>query len=69
MRDSNHKLTRRHVQVLQCMARGCTAEETAKKLGINAKTVAAHRAGLLVRLNATNAPHAVYLALKKGVIR
>lgn len=66
---NNHKLTRRHVQILQLMARGLTADETAKKLGINAKTVAAHRAGLLVRLNASNAPHAVYLAVKKGLIR
>jgi DNA-binding CsgD family transcriptional regulator len=51
------------------MARGLTSEETAKKLGINAKTVSAHRAGLLIRLNAANAPHAVYLAVKKGLIR
>lgn len=69
MKKNNHSLTRRHVQVLQCMARGCTSEETAKKLGINAKTVAAHRASLLVRLNAQNAPHAVYLAVKQGLIR
>ncbi|HZN63622.1 MAG TPA: helix-turn-helix transcriptional regulator [Planctomycetota bacterium] len=69
MRNSNHKLTRRHVQVLQCMARGCTSEETAKKLGINTKTVAAHRASLLVRLNAQNGPHAVYLGVKRGLIR
>ena len=66
---NNHKLTRRHVQVLQLMARGCTSEETAKKLGINAKTVSAHRASLLVRLNAQNGPHAVYLGVKKGLIR
>jgi len=69
VRNNNHKLTRRHVQVLQCMARGCTSEETAKKLGIDAKTVAAHRASLLVRLNASNAPHAVYLAVTQGLIR
>lgn len=69
MKKNNHSLTRRHVQVLQCMARGCTSEETAKKLGINSKTVAAHRASLLVRLNAQNGPHAVYLAVKQGLIR
>ena len=69
MKNRNHTLTRRHVQVLQCMARGWTSAETAKKLGINTKTVAAHRAGLLVRLNASNAPHAVYLGVKKGLIR
>ena len=69
MKNSNHKLTRRHVQVLQLMAKGRTSAETAKELGIDAKTVAAHRASLLVRLNAMNAPHAVYLAVKKGLIR
>jgi DNA-binding NarL/FixJ family response regulator len=69
MKERNHKLTRRHVQILQCMARGWTSAETAKKLGINTKTVAAHRAGLLVRLNAQNAPNAVYIAIKKGLIR
>lgn len=69
MKQSNHKLTRRHVQILQLMARGLTSEETGRKLGIDAKTVAAHRAGLLVRLGATNGPHAVYLAVKKGFIR
>ena len=69
MRSRNHQLTRRHVQILQCMARGCTSAETAKKLGINAKTVAAHRACLLFRLNAKNAPHAVYLGVRKGLIR
>ena len=69
MKNNNHQLTRRHLQVLQCMARGCTSEQTAKKLGIDAKTVAAHRASLLVRLNARNGPHAVYLAVKNGLIR
>ncbi|HKS17319.1 MAG TPA: helix-turn-helix transcriptional regulator [Planctomycetota bacterium] len=69
MKNSNHKLTRRHVQILQLMARGLTSEETAKRLGIDAKTVATHRAGLLVRLNAQNAPHAIWLAMKRGLIR
>lgn len=69
MRNSNHLLTRRHRQVLQLMARGLTSEEAGKRLGIDAKTVAAHRAGLLVRLGALNAPHAVYLAMKRGLIR
>jgi DNA-binding NarL/FixJ family response regulator len=69
MKNSNHLLTRRHLQVLQLMARGLTSEEAAKRLGIDAKTVAAHRAGLLVRLGAQNGPHAVYLGLKKGLIR
>ena len=69
MKNSNHNLTRRHVQILQLMARGLTSEETAKRLGIDAKTVATHRAGLLVRLNAQNAPHAIWLAMKRGLIR
>jgi len=69
VKNSNHNLTRRHVQILQLMARGLTSEETAKRLGIDAKTVATHRAGLLVRLNAQNAPHAIWLAMKRGLIR
>ena len=69
MKNSNHKLTRRHLQILHLMARGLTSEETAKRLGIDAKTVATHRAGMLVRLGAQNAPHAVYLAVKRGLIR
>ncbi|HEY3226814.1 MAG TPA: helix-turn-helix transcriptional regulator [Planctomycetota bacterium] len=69
MRNQNHQLTRRHLQILHLMARGLTSEETAKRLGIDAKTVATHRAGMLLRLGAQNAPHAIWLAMRRGLIR
>ena len=68
-RRDGRGLTRRHVQILQCLAKGLTSEEAARKLGIQAKTVEAHRAGLLVRMEALNAPHAVYLGMKRGLIK
>jgi len=63
------QLTKRHVQVLTWLAKGLTSEETGSKMGIHSKTVEAHRAGLLQRMEARNGAHAVYLGLKRGLIR
>ncbi len=68
-RKDRHALTRRHLQILQLLAKGCTAEETGRRLGIESKTVEAHRAGLLLRMEAQNSPHAVYLGMKRGLIK
>jgi len=68
-RKDRSALTRRHVQILQFLAKGYTAEETGRRLGIQSKTVESHRAGLLMRMDAQNSPHAVYLGMKRGLIK
>ena len=61
-------VTARELEILQGMSRGETGRETAERLGISLKTVEAHRARAFDRLGAKNAPHAIYLAIQRGII-
>ena len=67
--DSYDKLTERERQILQLLVEGFGVREIAEKLFISTKTVGAHRANLMDKLEVGNMVDLVKYALRKGVIR
>jgi DNA-binding CsgD family transcriptional regulator len=61
-------LTARERQVLTHLADGYTAEQIAASLYISRSTVKQHIAGLFTKLGARNAPHAVAIACRTGIL-
>lgn len=61
-------LTAREREVLQLVTEGCSTAEVARKLGLSAKTVEAHRSRIMTKLGATNAASLVRSALRLGLI-
>ena len=49
------KITKREREVLLMVGRGATSREIAKKMGVTLKTIEAHRANLMNKLDARNA--------------
>ena len=68
MADSDGKLTARQHAVLKLIAQGLTYKEAARRLYIKPCTVRTHLNDLHHRLGSNNAPHAVYLAVTRGLI-
>ncbi|QEM67643.1 response regulator transcription factor [Geobacter sp. FeAm09] len=50
-----HKVTKREREILVMVGRGDTSRDIAEQLGISLKTVEAHRANLMFKLDAANA--------------
>lgn len=62
-------LTERHVQILNLIKLGYTNKAIASELGIDLETVRTTiSVYILPRLDAQSRAHAVYLAMKKGLI-
>lgn len=61
-------LTRREREVLQALAVGKSAQETAQALGLSARTVEGHRRRLFDKLQAQSAAHAVAAAAAHGLL-
>lgn len=61
-------LTPRQKEILQLLAEGYSAREIADLLGVSAKTVAAHRANLMERLEIHDLPGLVRLAIRSGLV-
>lgn len=62
------RLTARQQEVLTLVARGRTTREIAESLGVSAKTVEAHRAHIMDRLEIRDVPGLVRFALRAGLI-
>lgn len=62
------RLTPRQRDVLICLARGLSANETAKELCVSRTTVRRHIEAIHERLQARNSTHAVVIALAAGII-
>lgn len=58
----------RQMEILLCMALGCSYEETAFFLGISVHTVRAYLRQVLQRLEARGRTHALILALLEGLL-
>lgn len=61
-------LTAREREVLQLIAEGNTAKETAAKLGISARTVDVHRTHIMQKLNVHNVAGLTRLAISFGLV-
>lgn len=65
---SKNELTPRQLQILSLMARGNSQIEISKMLYITTDTVKHSAIAIRRKLNATNNIHAVYLAVKGGLL-
>jgi DNA-binding CsgD family transcriptional regulator len=61
-------LTPRQKEVLQLLAEGHATKEIAERLGVSVKTVEAHRANLMERLEIHDVPGLVRLAIRSGLV-
>ena len=61
-------LTPRQKEVLQLIAEGHATKEIAERLGVSVKTVEAHRANLMERLEIHDVPGLVRLAIRSGLV-
>ncbi|HET6593637.1 MAG TPA: two-component regulator propeller domain-containing protein [Xanthomonadales bacterium] len=61
-------LTPRQKEVLQLVAEGHATKEIAERLGVSVKTVEAHRANLMDRLEIRDVPGLVRLAIRSGLV-
>ncbi len=68
VRPNQYGLTARQVEVLQHMARSCTAEQTGKALGLSTKTVNNYLTEAYRRLGAINLTQAVVRAARASLI-
>lgn len=64
-----NKLTPRQRDVLQLIAEGHSTRESAKRLGVSVKTIEAHRAQLMQRLNIRSVAGLVRYAARIGLIQ
>lgn len=67
VRELVNRLTPREKEVLGCMAKGFSSRAIGEHLSISPRTVEVHRAHLLSKMQASNSPDAVRIALKAGL--
>jgi len=60
-------LTEREKGVVKLLADGYSNDETAEKLGLSRRTVEAHRARIMLKLNIHTLPGIVKYAIKEGI--
>ena len=62
-------LTPRELEVLQFMADGKSSQDIAKALFLAPETIKAYRKRIYGKLRAKNAPNAVQIAMRKGLVK
>ena len=68
-KDSSINLTEREIEVLGLICKVFSNTDISKFLGLSPRTIDGHRANLLEKTGAKNAPNLVMLALKTGLIK
>ncbi len=66
--DKQQQLTPREMEVLTLVAKGLTSQHIAERLGIGVKTVQAHRAKVMEKLDLQDVTHLVRFAIRAGLI-
>lgn len=61
-------LSRRELQVLECVAQGMTSVQIGEALGISPKTVARHRERIMGKLNMHSSTELVRFAIRMGLV-
>jgi FixJ family two-component response regulator len=56
-------LTRREAQVMHYVVQGLSSKEIAKKLDVSFKTIEAHRAKIMKKMDAKSVPHLIHMNL------
>lgn len=67
-RTKSDSLTQKQFTVLQLSAQGLTGKEIADQMGISLKAIVTHKHWLFKKLGAKSCPHAVYIAMKRGIL-
>lgn len=62
------RLSVREIEVLRCVATGCSNKVIADKLFISEDTVKGHMKNVLAKLRANDRTHAVMIAMKRGFL-
>jgi DNA-binding NarL/FixJ family response regulator len=62
-------LTPRELEVLRCVAEGCSDREIAERLSITESTAKNHMRSVLDKLEAKNRTHAVAVARERGILK
>lgn len=65
---TSEQLTEREIVTLSYRAEGYENREIAETIFVSTHTVKAHVSSILKKLKARNRTHAVYIALKRGII-
>ncbi len=63
------RLSPRELQVLALIAAGATSKQIAVQLHLARSTVKIHWSNALAKLQADNAPHAVAIAFRRGLLQ
>lgn len=63
------RLTPREREILQLIAEGNTSKEVAARLGITVKTVEAHRANIMNKLDLHSASQLVRYAVRNNIVQ
>ena len=66
--DEKRSLTPREVEVLTMVAQGMTSQQIAEQLGISVKTVQAHRANVMEKLELRDVTQLVRFAIRTGLL-
>lgn len=66
--SARRPLSGREKQVLRLVAKGYTRAEIAQELHIAERTVRSHMSRLLAAMCAVNAPHAVAMGFREGIL-
>ena len=64
----NNNLTPRELEVMNLIKLGDTSKKIGYTIGATEQTVKNHISTILLKLDAYNRAHAVYLCMKKGLI-
>lgn len=67
-KESTIKLSEREQEVLELICKGFSNAEISRFLGLSSRTIDGHRAKLLEKTGAKNAPNLVMFALKNGLV-
>ena len=63
------RLTMRELEVVQLLAEAKTSKEVARKLGVSAKTIEAHRANVMRKLNLHSVAELVRYAVRNNIVQ
>jgi DNA-binding NarL/FixJ family response regulator len=67
--ESPNRLTSREREIVQLIAEGRTSKEVAATLGLSAKTVDAHRANIMNKLDLRSTPQLVLYAVRNRIVQ
>jgi DNA-binding NarL/FixJ family response regulator len=67
--ETNDRLTSREREIVQLIAEGRTSKEVAATLGLSAKTVEAHRANIMNKLDIRSTPQLVLYAVRNRIVQ